>query len=416
MISGKNTVFSTIFRIADGGSGNVYWKWLTGATIFPSHTRLIPFPMRNRFITLLSAVTGLLLLTPSLQAEPHKAVYRWGQGGCVQGLYDRYAQWLNREVIWAEDFMPNEGWDKIRGEAWQLGTWSNWVSKVKGRRLILSVPLLPGPWDRSGPRQGPGKGEPVSLADGAAGKYNEHFRALAENLVKWGLADTILRPGWEFNGGWYTFRANTEAEAVAFAGFFRQVVTTMRAVPGQNFHFCWNPALEPWWPYDPEKAWPGDEFVDSIGLDVYDQSWMPDTYPIPADADDAERERRQKKTWETKTAHPEKGLPYWVRFARRHGNLPLAIPEWGVCHRQDRHGGGDNPSFIRDMAAFLNDPANNVLFECYFDVGAPDGDHQLITEPGRPTRFPRAAAEYHRIYALPGAPAFDAPVGAAPKR
>lgn len=359
---------------------------------------------------------GLFLFACAVQGAdaerlvPHKAVYRWGQNGCVKGLYDLYEKWLGGDAIWAEDFMPNEGWDKIRGEAWQLGTWSNWVSRVPGRRLVLSVPLLPGPWDRSGPKQGPGKGVPVSLADGAAGHYNEHFRQLGENLVKWGLADAVLRPGWEFNGGWYTFRAQTEAEAGAFAGYFREVVKTMRSVSGQRFHFCWNPALEPWWPYDPEKAWPGDDYVDSIGLDVYDQSWMKDTYPIPADATEKERERRQRKTWKEKTAHPQKGLPWWVNFAKKHGK-PLAIPEWGVCERADGHGGGDNPHFIEEMVRFMNDGRNNVLFECYFDVGAPDGDHQLITQPNRATKFPRSAAMYHKLYAKPGAPAADAPIG-----
>ena len=33
-----------------------------------------------------------------------------------------------------------------------------------------------------------------------------------------------------------------------------------------------------------DKAWPGDEFVDYVGLDMYDESWAKDTYTWPAAA------------------------------------------------------------------------------------------------------------------------------------
>lgn len=337
---------------------------------------------------------------------PYKVIYRWGQGGAVKGLYDAYGDWLNRKVLWAEDFMPKEGWNKIEGEQWQLGTWQGWVSKVPGRKLVLSVPLLPGGWDCSGPIQGPGKGEPVSLAKGAAGEYNEYFQKLAENLVLYGLGDSILRLGWEFNGGWYTWRADTEDKAKAFAGYFRQIVQTMRAVPGaENLKFVWNPAMEPWWPYSPETAWPGDDVVDIVGIDVYDQSWAKDTYPFPEGADEGEIAQRQEATWNRVTNNEKAmGLPYWAAFAKKHGK-PMAIPEWGVCLRKDGHGGLDNPGYIEKMVQFINDPENNVYFECYFDVAAPDGDHQLCPDPNkdRPTKFPKASAKFLELYRLPGA-------------
>ena len=333
------------------------------------------------------------------------ATYRWGTGGCEKGLYDQWAAWVGEPGLWAEDFMPKEGWNKIEGEAWQLGVWSKWRTLAPGRRLILSVPMLVGPWDRSGPKAGPRAGEPVLLAKGAAGEYDAHFAALGRNLVKWGLADTIVRLGWEFNGGWYTYRAETEAEARDFAAFFRRAVVAMRAAEGQRFLFCWNPAMEPHWNYDIEAAWPGDDAVDIIGLDIYDQSWMPETYPIPQDAAPEERLARQTRAWERKTANEKAfGLPWWPAFARRHGGKPLAICEWGVCIREDGHGGGDDPLFIDRMADFILDPANNVLFHCYFDVGAPDGDHLLIPDGKNKTRFPESAATFHKRFARPGTP------------
>lgn len=334
----------------------------------------------------------LLLLAAALHAAPQTAVYRWGQGGCVKGLYDQYEQHLGGRPVWALDFTPNESWDKIEGQDWQLGTWSKWVRARHGRRLILSVPLLPGPWNRSGDGSGP-----VSLQAAAQGRYNQHFRRLAQNLVRHHLADTIIRPGWEFNGGWYTFRATTPQDAQAYAAAFRQLVQTMRRVSGARFSFCWNPALERHWNYHPELAWPGDDAVDIIGLDVYDQSWLPDTYPIPPDASPQETRRRQRRVWHEQINNPQNfGLPWWTAFARRH-RKPLALVEWGLCIRQDRHGGGDNPYFIEQIARFVKNPANNLLFHCYFDICAPDGDHQLVA----PTRFPNSAQTFLNLFANP---------------
>jgi len=364
------------------------------------------------------APSGLLPLNDDT-APPFKAVYRWGQGGCVQGLYDFYGPWLNRKVIWGEDFMPTEGWDKIEGQDWQMGTWGPWVHKQEGRRYVLSLPILVGSWDGKGPKQGPASGVPVSLEEGAKGTYNIYFQHLAESLVKHGLGDAIVRVGWEFNGGWYIWRTDTAEKAEAYAGYFKQIVNTMRAVPGTDkLKFVWNPAMEPYWRYSPDKAYPGDDVVDYIGVDVYDQCWAKDTYPIPDGASDDEILERQKRTWNDVTNNEKSmGLPYWVKFAAQHGK-PLVIPEWGVCTRSDKHGGGDNPFFVEQMFNFIYNPANNVYFECYFDVGAPDGDHRLVPEPTRKdpsqmreTKFPKSEAKYKELFTLPVAPVATAVAG-----
>ncbi len=349
-------------------------------------------------------------------AAPFMGVYRWGQSGLVGGLYDAYPKWLNRSIIWGEDFMPTEGWDKIEGQGWQMGPWGDWINKVPGRRYILSVPILVGSWDGKGPRQGPAAGVAVSLEEGAKGTYNIYFQHLAESLVKHGLANSILRIGWEFNGGWYIWRTGTEEKAQAYAGYFRQIVTTMRSVPGADkLQFDWNPAMETWWPYAPDKAYPGDDVVDYIGVDVYDQSWAKDTYPIPPDATDDQALERQKRTWSDVTDNEKaSGLPFWVKFAADH-HKPLTIPEWGACIRSDKHGGNDNTYFIQKMHDFILDPANNVYFASYFDVTAGDGDHRLVQEVSKkdPTnikesKLPKSAALFQQLFSLPASPTASA--------
>ncbi len=331
--------------------------------------------------------------------EPAIGSYHWPNG--TVGV-DAFAVWLDRPAVWGLDFVGSESWDNVEWPTWWLEHWSKWTHAKPGRRLILSIPLLPGPVDGTGPTEGKiGVREAVSLEQGAAGAYNAHFEQLAKNLVTYKLTDAILRPGWEFNGSWYAWRAKGKTKA--FAEYWRQIVATMRSVPGaEKLRFCWNPTLGDQ-DFPADEAWPGDEYVDYVGVDVYDETWNANTYPWPADADAPEIAARRRRVWDEWIMHSPRGLVFWSDFARKHGK-PLAVPEWGLNHRDDGHGGLDNVHFIEQMHAFLNDPANNVAFHCYFDVnGSIGGNHQL--SPGVPdsgkkegTEFPNSAARFRTLF------------------
>lgn len=339
---------------------------------------------------------------PSAAANtgPHLGVYRWAN---KPANIDAFADWLGRPTVWAVDFIGGESWDNIQWPVWWLEGWSPWVRAKPGRRLILGVPMLAGPVDRSGPTQGKIDVRlPVSLKDGAAGRYNHHFKQLAENLVTNKLTDSVLRPGWEFNGGWYAWAAKGQAKE--FAEYWRQIVTTMRATPGaERLKFCWNPTLGDQ-DFPADEAWPGDAYVDFVGVDVYDETWNKDTYPWPAGASPDEIAGRRRKVWEEWIMGSPRGLAFWTKFAEKH-DKPLAIPEWGLNRRKDGHGGGDNALFIERMHAFVMDPANRVAFHCYFDVNVPGDDHrhQLspgLDEQGKPdqTEYPNAAAAFRKLF------------------
>jgi len=324
--------------------------------------------------------------------RPLLGVYTWGAGGLGKGYQDQFTDWLNQPIDLALDFQPLNSWSAIEGEIGQLRAWSKWVQASPGRQLVLSVQLLP---------TASGKDTPASLEEGARGTYNEHFRRLAENLVKFGLDRSILRLGWEFNGVWYNYRAFKKEDA--FAEYWRQIVKTMRDVPGADkLTFCWNPSntiLQS----DARLCWPGDAYVDFVGVDVYDQSWLPDTYPIPQDASPDEQQKRRELAWMNWNFSAQHGgLEMWSAFARKH-HKPLAIPEWGVCARKDGHGGGDDVYFVEQMYKFIADPANNVAFQCYFNVNAPDGAHQLTPKNGLPTQFPDSAKRFKELFGKPDA-------------
>ncbi len=355
-------------------------------------------PRRPRLLFSLALLLGI---RESVRAEtPALGTYHWPNG--TAGV-DAFGAWLGRDAVWGLDFVGGESWDNVGWPTWWLETWSKWVKARPGRRLVLSIPLLAGPVDGSGPTQGAkGLREPVSLERGAAGDYNAYFKDLAENLVHSGLADTILRPGWEFNGDWYAWRA--KGKTTTFTESWRQIVTTMRAVPGaETLKFCWNPTLgDQQFPAD--EAWPGDAFVDYVGVDVYDETWNAGTYPWPADASAEEIERRQRKAWDEWIVNSPRGLAFWTKFAKTHGK-PLAFPEWGLVWSAHQHGGLDDPHFIEQMHAFIHDPANGVAFYCYFDINESDHGHQLspgVSGTGKEegTRFPRSAARFRALFGV----------------
>jgi hypothetical protein len=287
------------------------------------------------------------------------------------------------------DFLPTGSWAAMTGAGWLL-------TPYRGQpvALELSVPMLPD--DKA-----PG-GKPWTLAGCASGAYDGQWATLGRLLVTSGVPTTRVRPGWEFNGTWYRWSA--AFQAANYRGCFQHVVTTMRAVPGAQFSFDWNPNLGAG-TFPAENAYPGDAYVDVVGVDVYDLSWS--WYPTPAGVDPT-RARELAWAWLARGDH---GLVFWSAFARAHAK-PLSVTEWGATIRPDGHGGGDNPYFIDRMLDFLTDPANNVTASHYFNIDTTTVRHDL-TRDG--TAFPDAAARLRaRAAALtlttPGAWAPASPV------
>jgi len=208
--------------------------------------------------------------------------------------------------------------------------------------LSLGVPMIP--TDANNVPVG-------TLAQGATGAYNQYFVTLAQTLVAAGEGNAYLRPGWEFDGNWYTWSATTPSAEANYAAYFQQIVTAMRSVPGENFQFVWNPDAEAFTTagYSVTAAYPGNAYVDVIGLDIYDQSWV--TPLTPANA------------W-ANTMLPM--LSAASSFANQEGK-PIAIAEWGVVIRTDGHGLVDDPLYINNMINWMNTPSHNVKYESYFN-------------------------------------------------
>jgi Glycosyl hydrolase family 26 len=280
----------------------------------------------------------------------HLLIGSYGGAGCT-GLPEikAFESWLGHPLGVVLDFLQKDTWNGMLGEAsWIAGCWKS----LPGCRLALSVPMLV---DTQNP----------TLAQGATGEFDQNFRDLASILVAGGYPDAFIRIGWEFNGDWYRWAAQDDPSA--YARFWRRIALAMKSVPGARFRFDWNPTIADG---PTEAAYPGDDVVDIIGLDVYNQSWPSISSPT--------------LRWEYLLLHPN-GLMWHRNFAAAHGK-PRSFPEWGTGTRPDGHGGGDDPEFIRNMLAWMQ-TGGPVEYGCYWNYRAPDYDAKVTDG-----RLPRAAA------------------------
>ena len=256
-----------------------------------------------------------------------------------------YEAMTGAKAYGATDFIDFSSWTGFDNDAaWGIGAW-------KGYKLAESVPLTV-------------KG--TALAEVAAGKQDVHFAKLGALLVSSGQAAAYVRLGWEPNGGWYPWAfAAHQADYIAA---FRHVVSVMRAVPGQHFRIVWCVAQgeqQQW----PDWSYPGDDVVDVVAMDVYNQSWV--TAPVePGLWNDV-----YAGTW---------GVKQLVTFAAKHAK-PYAVPEFGTGSRPDGHGGGDDPTFYANMATIVA----KAEFAGPWDYDAGDYNSRISTG-----ERPKAAAAF----------------------
>ncbi|MEU7339881.1 glycosyl hydrolase [Streptomyces sp. NPDC007074] len=238
------------------------------------------------------------------------------------------SQWLGgAELRVGHTYLPGDRWSNIEGPPGFLDVWADWRRARADRMLVLNVPMME--------RNEENVSDPevrALLRQGADGAFDQHFRALAQRLVRLRVPDTVIVLGWEMNGVTYTHRCGPDPET--WKKYWNRIVTVMRSVPGQRFRFDFTPSrgldAVPW-----TQCYPGDDTVDIIGMDSYDQ-------PRGLSFDDEVKEPY--------------GLQEHVDFAKAHGK-PISYPEWGLFRN------GDNAAYMKSMLAWMDDhrPLYNTL-------------------------------------------------------
>lgn len=238
------------------------------------------------------------------------------------------SHWLGgAELRVGHTYLPGDRWSNIEGAPGFLDVWADWRTRKADRMLVLNVPMM----ERNEEHVDDDEVRDL-LRQGAAGRFDHHFRALAERLVALKVPDTVLVLGWEMNGTTYTHRCGPDPEA--WKTYWNRIVTTMRAVPGQKFRFDFAPSrgrdAVPW-----TQCYPGDATVDIVGMDSYDQP--------------------RGMSFDEQVKEPY-GLQAHVDFAKAH-DKPVSYPEWGLFRN------GDNAAYMRRMLAWMDEhkPVYNTV-------------------------------------------------------
>jgi GH25 family lysozyme M1 (1,4-beta-N-acetylmuramidase) len=261
-------------------------------------------------------------------------------------------------------------------QPWMFSTtsdgWDAWLAADPAHQVVMGMDLIP--------QSVSDTSDPVAWEQPcAAGGYDQYATALAQNLVSYGAGGIVIRLGVEANGNWEAdYVGTTTQEMSAWAQCFDNEVTAMRAVPGAHFLFVWNPNV---CTADlPLGAWyPGDSYVDIIGIDAYDQ-------------DCSTLKTVSQEGWAAYAADSSANNPNDPNFpsldnieafAAAHGK-PLAFPEWGLDT-----GLPDDTDYVAGMAQMFSQ--DDFSFESYFDVGD-DGTAALGPD------IPDATAAYSQAF------------------
>jgi hypothetical protein len=178
----------------------------------------------------------------------------------------------------------------------------------------------------------------------------------------------FVRLGWEFNSG-YLWQAGATDGAKFVTCWQRWYRAFKAASPGLKV--VWNPNSDMSWTFPLDRFWPGKEYVDAAGPDIYakadngrlsspDQKTGGPAYKDPVDP--------------TKYVENPRGINAWVDYIADRG-VPLAVPEWGVQNDGNTWSSGD-PAFIDQMRRAFEKAASSptgLAYEDYFDAGPDSG-------------------------------------------
>jgi hypothetical protein len=251
------------------------------------------------------------------------AFVNWGPVGREHSL-QIWEKWLKQppSSVLGVDFYAQSTWEEFSRLSWVPGIWKK---LNPARNVVWSVQLTV-------------KG--TTLADVAEGLHDAEFEAAAQAISE-AQPRAIIRLGWEMNladSAWFA-----KGHEDDYIKAFRHVVEIFRR-RSSEFKYDWCPG---WGPQDlaADLAYPGDDVVDYIGLDVYDFKH------------DGSAEQR----WNDFYLKAPFGLEWHRDFAARHGKQ-MSYPEWGVGNF------GDNPYFVQRMHDWFVSNDDKIAYAAYFDV------------------------------------------------
>jgi Glycosyl hydrolase family 26 len=316
-------VFSTFS--AAGAVTNVHPKSTTSTTVKSRTQSISDGPSRGECIKPDVVGTSSLGLLQSLVSSFDALTGT--KVTCLSAYLDTAQTWSDWERPWVTS--PVDGY-------------SSWVAQNPHvRQLVLAVNLIPGDLQNI---QNPASWERACVA----GQYDGYARELGKSLVAAGLQNSVIRLGAEMNGNWEPdFIGPGVAEQKLWARCFDNEVTSLRRAKGEHFLIDWNPnACTGNYPFS--NYYPGNAYVNIIGIDLYDVGCLTPTTPLTF----------------AQLAHEPFGLASFESFAQSK-KKPMSIPEWGL----EQSPSGDDPGYVSGIGKDFD--TKDFAFETYFDVDNP---------------------------------------------
>lgn len=298
--------------------------------------------------------------TSFLKSGFHLGVF--SGGGNIQGAI-AYEDWLGRRSDFQVEFLTDTAYadyvkpdgtkvtDALSHVGYLTGLWSH--ANRPDRNMMFSVPLAT--------KQDP------SLANVAAGRYDAAFQTVAATIAK-AYPEAVIRIGWEFNGGWYAWAAKGRPQEYIDA--FRHVALIFKAASPQ-FTIDWCPTHGFSGNMQADTAYPGDDVVDVIGMDFYNDYRWGNFKEDPA------------ARWNWLKGY-DRGLEWQARFAAAH-HKPMSIPEWGVNR--------DDAAFIEHMHDWITH--HDFAYVAYWDSNSAFAGNLSKGQ------YPNAAETYRRLFNAP---------------
>ena len=286
----------------------------------------------------------------------------WASGVYIPGSspskVQAFGQWRGAGMDVVVDWENRGNWNDIVNPDWLFRAW-------QGTPYTKVLGVAPFP-----------EGDGSNLAGCASGSYNDKWVQFGQNIKNAGLDDeTVIRLGWEFNGDWYKWSAGNPQQ---FIDCWRQIVNSVRTT-APKLLWDWNPNRGAGQSVtDARQAYPGDSYVDIVGVDAYDS--------FPGATNEA--------NWQIQYSGPY-GLKFWVDFAKQHGKK-FSVPEWAVYPGPATGGnnGGDNAFYIQKMHDFFKSLGSTLAFESYFNEPSASNYCSIYG----PTENPNAAAKYQALF------------------
>jgi hypothetical protein len=281
--------------------------------------------------------------------------------GCTPSDIPGFEKYRGRRVDGYTIWCPHETWADIVS----LKGGFSAVNHLSGRISMGLAPLpssesvlkYPGNWQRA-----------------AKGDFDSYYSLFSSRLAASGCKNVIVRIGWESN---HTRPWFCGVDPDGFKRAFARIAKILREQ---------NPTVSIEWSNIKKGAqrgsildsYPGDEAVDIIGVDYYD-NW-------PA--------LNTEAIWSSQYNATYYGGPYgigaWLAFAKSRGKR-FSCSEWGISVGTSP-GTQDNPLYIAKMYEFFSRNAAYIAYENYFNQ---KGKQHQIT----PTYFnPKASAQYRALW------------------